>query len=256
MRVLLICPNQPGINNIPEIRALSELHRTYVLSGPVTVAEIYQAVRKQEYDVIHLATHTLSDKDYNKFAINGNEVLTADDLIQIGKLARNTLFFFNACHSAKTSIYIVKRTKAAAIFTTVEIEDVNAWKVPLSFYEMCADAEEHGKVVDYREAFNAIDDESGIYGYLSSKLQYEELVQQLTKTVHELSATVVELQQAIANITQAMPKIQDNVAAQLTEYRDEQNFSKPHRYFLYFVYVTVSIITIGAFISILTFFFK
>lgn len=197
MRVLLIAPNQSGIDSIPEIRNISELHRTFVLNGHVTCKDVYAAAKSGNFDAIHFATHLVNEDNRLKtLALSASEVLTLDDVVQVVKLAKASLVFFNLCLAARFGSYISRRTNASCVYTTIELEDAEAWKLPLGFYEETAKQEILAKtqvVFNYKDVFDSVDDESGIYGWSPANHYYDFMLEPLKQQIIHLEKSVGEI---------------------------------------------------------------
>jgi hypothetical protein len=154
-RVLLVAPDQPGINQIPEIRLLTgnPRHSVTVYNGPVSARDVYEAARGR-YDVIHFATHG----DENSLSLSNGDLLTADDIARLGRQSKAQLVFFSSCHAQVLASAIVRRGIPLAVKTNIELLDSDAWKVPLAFYDAIADMD------DIPRAFIHASDSNGSYG--------------------------------------------------------------------------------------------
>lgn len=109
MRILLIAPDQPGINTISEIRTITAVHQTHVLNGPVTAKDIYDAVSKNEYDVIHFAGHVHGDyHELDRLGLSGGETLDLDSATRFAKLGKAKLVLFNICLAARFASFMIK----------------------------------------------------------------------------------------------------------------------------------------------------
>lgn len=157
MRVLLIAPDNADLAAYPEIRDITSLShiQVQVLNGPVTLRDIYDAVRHGNFDVIHFAAH--SNSEY--LQLSNGERLYARDELQIAKMADVDLVFFNTCDSARHAAMLVRNGVPYAIATTVELPDKDAWKMPLSFYTYLNDQ----VTVDFAAAFEAAISGDGTY---------------------------------------------------------------------------------------------
>lgn len=186
MRILLVAPNQPGLNSVPEIRALSDMHRVSVLNGTVTVADVYDAARHSPRDIIHFAAHSTPD------AIQLSDgVLSPEDVAQIARITGAKLVFFNSCLSARHAAYAVSHGVTYAISTTVEISDVDAWRTPLAFYEALAEQRDTIGTIDYAAAFGQADSGNGNYALsvsISNQSNIEVLLAELRGLHNEVSA--------------------------------------------------------------------
>lgn len=188
MRILLIAPDQPNIEAKPEIRALTEMHHTHVMSNGVTAKEAFEAARLNRYDVVHVATHMESPPElYDTVSLSKGEVLTLQDMAQICRLANAKLAFFNFCAAARFGAYVSRNSNAAAIFTTVHIRDNSAWKLPFEFYtRIMADEQAGIPMLNYREVFEAVNDSSGIYAWSSSAMFYANMFAPINDSIKKL----------------------------------------------------------------------
>ena len=57
MRILLVCPDVPGVDAIAEVRQLQSWHDIAVLHGTVTVGDVYRALQEKTYDSVYFASH-------------------------------------------------------------------------------------------------------------------------------------------------------------------------------------------------------
>lgn len=156
VRVLVIAPEQTGLNTLPEIRQIQRRHHMSVLDGVVTVEDIYQACRETPFDVIHFATHSGPDG----VLLSNGVLFTADEIAGVARLKETRCLFFNSCNSSKLASYAVRHGVRYAVHTNISIPDADAWKAAVSFYESLQNG--HGK--DYIGAYVVADDGDGKYG--------------------------------------------------------------------------------------------
>lgn len=185
MRILLIAPDQPGLNAIPEIRTLSDMHQVSVLNGTVTVAHVYDAVRHGARDVIHFATHSTPD-----LIQLSDGALAPEDVAQIARIAGAKLVFFNSCMSGRHAAYAVSHGVAYAIHANVDLIDAEAWRTPLAFYEALADQIDNN-TIDFAAAFAQADNGNGTYGLsiaVSNQINTDALLQELRDLHMEVMA--------------------------------------------------------------------
>lgn len=85
MRVLLIAPDLADINNIPEIRDLTEMHRVMVFNGTVRLRDLYEYCRRHEVDVIHVVSHSdaMTEGKPPSIMLSNDEVITPQDLVMM-----------------------------------------------------------------------------------------------------------------------------------------------------------------------------
>ena len=160
MRVLLVAPDQHGVDAHPEVDLITSMHRVHLLQGTVPKQRLYNDVRTSQYDIIHFATH--STEEY--LALSDGDQLTPEEIAQIARLCKAQLLFFNSCISGRMADYSVRHGLQYAVHTNVELEDEESWKMPLAFYRFLKDQIEIGKVVNFVEAFMAADTGDGVYG--------------------------------------------------------------------------------------------
>lgn len=172
MRILLIAPNvQPAIDAVPEIRSITSLHQVTVIHETVTTRDIYQTAQRGNYDIIHFATHGGTYK--------------AEDILNVARVANAQLVFLNACNTGRIASYLVAHGIPYAISTNVELADMEAWKVPLSFYEFLARQEHHSDVLNYPAAYSQADSGDGDYS-LSVSVERISTMAKLSKRIEEL----------------------------------------------------------------------
>lgn len=158
LRILLVAPEQPHIDAIPELRAITSLHQVMVLSGRVTAHDVYQEARRASYHIVHFATHALD----RILALSDGESFTPEDVAQVGQMAGCELVFFNTCRSGLLASYTVRHGVTYAVFANIEVPDKEAWKMPSAFYEFLADQADGP--ADYATAFYRADPGQGVYG--------------------------------------------------------------------------------------------
>ena len=137
----MIAPEQPGINSIPEIRTITRLHHVSLLNGPVSKRDIYDACRNSTFQGIHIASHGSPDA----ICLSNAELLTGEDIAQLGRISEAVFVFSNTCMSAQMASYLVRHGITYVIHTTGDIKDAEAWKLPAAFYDVLQNG--HGKDV-------------------------------------------------------------------------------------------------------------
>ena len=156
----------------PEISRISELHQTHVLPDPVSLQDIYSAVQHNHYDVVHIAGHTVEKlTQLDQIQLNDDEVLTLDAASQIVKIAGAKLVFFNTCISARFAAYLVRHTskEIGVIFSTVNVLDYEAWRLPVAYYEQLRRLPEEPGLFEMRKIFYSIVNGRGVYDWASSQ---------------------------------------------------------------------------------------
>ncbi len=160
MKVLLVAPDQHGIDVHPEVDLITGMHRVHLLQGSVPKSRLYNAVRTAEYDIIHFATHSTEQT----LALSDGDDLSPEEISQIARLSKAQLLFFNSCISGRMADYSVRHGVQYAVHTNVELEDEESWKMPLAFYRFLKDHMDAGKCINFVESFMAADTGDGIYG--------------------------------------------------------------------------------------------
>lgn len=195
MKILLIAPRHRDINQIPEIRQLTSLHRTTVLNGEITIQNIFDEVRQQNYDIVHFATDLISEKN-DEMYISENESLGLADTDSILKLANAKMVFLNFCSSARFATYVTNRGLECAIYTTIEIDDKLAWRFPLAFYEQLK-RKEHMTLVSYNEIYDMIAPSDGSYGWIAGIKFYQSFYKILRESIEELNKKIDKLSEDV-----------------------------------------------------------
>lgn len=191
MNILFVAPALPNIDAIPETRAITSTHKAHVLSGQVTLADLYSAVTNNEYDAIHFVSHVSADmKQLDTLMLSDGEHLDLKGAVRLVKLANAKLVVFSMCLASRFATYLVKQGVPCVIYTTVEIEDDSAWELPTAFYEQCRRAERSGKPLDFRALFDMVDGADGTYGIVSSGTYYNGLLQPIYKALDALTQRV------------------------------------------------------------------
>lgn len=191
MRVLIVAPDQGGLNTIPEVRLIQTWHHTSTLNGTVTAEDVYQAARETRFDIIHFATHGGSDG----VALSGGSLLTAEDIAQVARLKETPELFFNACSTGKLAAYAVRHGVRTAICAEVDILDNQAWKLPLAFYS----TRRNGHAGDPIGAYIMADSGDGDYSLHASPDWIRDLERRAaTASVIPHSAGVLTRREALA----------------------------------------------------------
>lgn len=159
MRVLLVVPDSDGIYSMPEIDLITSMHRVRVLQGEVTKQRLFNDVRENRYDIIHIAAHSNENG-----IILDDGMVTPEELAQITRLASAEMVFFNSCDSGRLADYAVRHGVKYAIHTNTDLPDAIAWQMPLAFYRFLKDQKESSMPIDYTEAFIFADTGEGVYG--------------------------------------------------------------------------------------------
>ena len=165
--MLIVAPDQGGLNTIPEVRLIQTWHHTSTLNGTVTAEDVYQAARETRFDIIHFATHGGPDG----VALSGGSLLTAEDIAQVARLKETPELFFNACSTGKLAAYAVRHGVRTAICAEVDILDNQAWKLPLAFYS----TRRNGHAGDPIGAYIMADSGDGDYALHISPLYVQDL---------------------------------------------------------------------------------
>lgn len=158
LRILLIAPELPGIDAVPELRTIASRHQVMPLTGAVSARDIYQHARDRSYHVLHFATHSHDEL----VVLSNGETFTPEDVASVGKLAGAELVFFNSCRSGLLANYAVRHGLSYAVYANIDLPDTNAWKMPSSFYDFLFDQPEGA--ADYAAAFYRADSGDGIHG--------------------------------------------------------------------------------------------
>lgn len=161
MRILFVAPNQEGVrvlDVIPEARAISAKHSVYQLEGKdVTVEKLYSTVDRWKFDAIHFAA-TMGERGVE---MSKDELLTPEDCANVARIAKARICVFSGCNSNAIASYVVNHGAEIAIFSNCELEDADAWKFSLTFYN----ALENGHSNDLLGAYVVADNGDGLFGW-------------------------------------------------------------------------------------------
>lgn len=196
MRILLVAPDQVGIDSNPEVDLLSSMHRVRIMQSVVTRQRIYNDVRNEKYDVIHFVTHS----DEYSLSLSDNELLSAEDVAQIARLGSVQLLFFNSCTSGRIADYSVRHGVPFAIHTNTDLSDESAWKMPLTFYRFLKDQDEQGGDINFIDAFISADTGEGIYGLSISHT----VVEHSSRILEQIKSELIMQNQKIAALQRQM----------------------------------------------------
>lgn len=155
MRVLIVAPDQPGLNTIREVRLIQTWHHTSTLNGLVTAEDVFRACQETPFDIIHFATHGGPEG----VLLSEGTILTAEDIAQVARLKETPELFFNACNTGRLASYTVRHGVRTAICAEIDIVDSGAWKLPLAFYS----ARRNGHAKDPVGAYILADSGDGDY---------------------------------------------------------------------------------------------
>lgn len=156
MRVLVVAPDQPGLNARPEIRQIQRLHHISILDGVVLAEDIYNTCRDTKFDIIHFATHS-SDEGV---ALSEGIWFTSEEIAQVARLHETPCVIFNSCFSGKPAAYAVRHGVRYVIFTNIELPETQAWKLMVGLYA----ALQNGAKGNVLMAFERSDSGDGDYG--------------------------------------------------------------------------------------------
>lgn len=197
MRILLIAPKNKSIDQVPEIHQLTSLHRTTVLNGDITVQDIFDEVRNNEYDIVHFATDLTSVTNYDTMYISDKEGLSLIDTENILKLSKAKMVFFNFCSSARFATYVTNRGIECAIYTTTYIAENVAWRFPMAFYEQL---KRHEKLdlFSFNEIYESTAPSDGTYGWSAGMKYYKNFFEELRVIILALKAQVEMLSKLVS----------------------------------------------------------
>jgi hypothetical protein len=201
MKILLIAPDSAGLNMLPEIRNITRLHNTMVLSGKVTIADIYNVISNDEFEIVHIASHCVSEEKFDTFLLSDEETITSDDLVKIGRLCKAQLFFFNACNTARIANVLGEKLKISIIYTTIALPDKEAWKLPLAFYRFLRQSIDQTPALDYRSVFENVNDGTGVYGMYSSVNSYTVSMQKFSESVNVLAINMRKMEDVLEKLS-------------------------------------------------------
>lgn len=197
IRVLLVAPDQPGVNSIPEVRTITSLLRVTVLNGTVTAQDIYGEARRGKYAVLHFVTHS---EDYAVHLSDG-ETLSPEDVAQVARLCGAQLIMFNSCRSGVMAAYAVAHEVPSAIYCNVELLEREAWKLPLAFYSLLAEQDTALGVLDIASAFHGADTGEGLYGLLIRIDQFPATTK-LAVEIADQRAKLTQMEQTLGRMVQ------------------------------------------------------
>jgi len=113
---------------------------------------MYGHAQRGNFEIVHVGTH--------------KESISRDDILQISRVAGAKLVFLNSCNSAEIGSFLVAHGLNTCIATNVELEDREAWKMPLAFYEYLARQERQNQPVSFSTAYVQADGGDGDHSFL------------------------------------------------------------------------------------------
>ena len=155
MRVLVVAPNT-DLNARPEIRQIQRKHHVSTLDGIVSAEDIYNTCRDTSFDIIHFASHS----DDKGVLLSGGVVFTPEEIAQVARLHETNCIIFNSCLSGKPAAYTIRHGVRYAIYSNIELQDTQAWKLMVGFY----DSLQNGAKGNVLVAFDKNDNGDGDYG--------------------------------------------------------------------------------------------
>jgi len=156
VRILIVAPDQPGINAVPEIRRIQARHDIALLDGSVTAEDVFRACQEKAFDVMHFAAHSGPDG----VRLSDGAIMPAEDIAQILRLRETRGVFFSSCNAGRLAAYCARHGATWAICSEVELNDVDAWKTAAAFYSHQA----NGHARDFVGAYTLADSGDGDYG--------------------------------------------------------------------------------------------
>lgn len=185
------------LQTFPELADISRRHTVTPFLAEATDASLrgwHNELRHSSYDVLHFTGHISRDERQRPVWLHvGPLRLAMDDVVMMAKLANARCIFFNSCESAMFANYAIRNGIHAAIYTTADLGDSDAWKFPLHFYEQVARQESDQAVVDLRKAFDASVDHSGFYGWASNGTYERDLLSPLIAEIGRVREDVSAL---------------------------------------------------------------
>ena len=156
MRILIVAPDQPGINVVPEVRRIQARHDIALLYGAVTTEDVFRACQEKAFDTLHFAAHSGPEG----VRLSDGALLTAEDIAQILRLRETRGVFFSSCSAGRLAAYCARHGATWAICSEVELVDADAWKMAAAFYSHQA----NGHARDFVGAYTLADSGDGDYG--------------------------------------------------------------------------------------------
>lgn len=262
MNILLVAPDQININQTPEIRLISSQHRAYVLNNRVTLDDVYKAA-ETPVDVIHFATH-LGKGAGDSVTLSDGADMSMYEISQIVKISGARLVLFNICSAARLGNFISRHTDACAIYTTIDLPDNEAWKLPLAFYGRCSRLERQEgrelRTIEFYKIFTEIDDETGLYSWSSSLSYNQSITEPLEDTVAKQQEVMDHLQRDVASIKAQVEELtrqqkesakkQDEMAAQLHLLLIDKGAAPAPLWQKWLVWIVATIVAISSIITI------
>ena len=167
MRILLVCPDVPGVDAIAEVRQLQSWHDIAVLHGTVTVGDVYRALQEKTYDSVYFASHG----GPQGIQLSNNNIMSAEDIAQACRQKEVKGIFFSACSTGRLASYCVRHGIVWAISSEVELADETAWKLAAAFYGQ----QRNGHAKDFVGAYLLADSGDGEYALHISPLWVQEV---------------------------------------------------------------------------------
>lgn len=157
MKILVIAPESSDLKILPEISGITSMHHVQIISGYVTSRRIYDAAVIETFDVVHFASHG----SVAGILLSDGDVLSAEQVSAICRLAKARLLFLNSCNMGKVAAYATRHGVDFAIFAIEDIVDEGAWTIPIAFYRSALDHSD----LSLLTAILIADSGEAVYGY-------------------------------------------------------------------------------------------
>jgi hypothetical protein len=167
IRILLVCPDVPGVDAIPEVRRIQAWHDCSTLYGNVTVEDVYRLCQEKQFDVIHFATHGGPDG----IQLSKGVTMTSEEISQCLRLRETKGLFLNACRTGRVASYAVRHGATWAISSEIDLPDDQAWKLASAFYSH----QRNGNAKNFVGAYILADSGDGEYTLTVSPTWIQEM---------------------------------------------------------------------------------
>jgi hypothetical protein len=133
-RILFVGPDDQSLKILPELDALYELgYEVRTLQSSVDDNRLFDAVRLQQYDILHIAAH--GNKCQTQLT---DATLDFGGIQQIARQCGARLVFLNECSSASIAQRLVNGGIPVAIGTFDDVDDAVAKQGAMTFYRELA----------------------------------------------------------------------------------------------------------------------
>jgi hypothetical protein len=194
MRMLLVAPEQAGINWSAEVELLGAVLHAVPLTGFVSSERLTRATSGERFTILHV----VADGDDEGVALSDG-LLVKERLAQIARHVRADLVFLNACRSAALGQYLACQGVPCVICYTVPVLDADALRMASYYYEELV-----ALGLDYHRAFEKVSPCDGSLAWFAGAGYVDKAVEPLVTMVGLLQGEMMTMRRTMVRGMVAM----------------------------------------------------